>query len=115
MNYRAVIFLLISILGIIMPYSQLPAMMADGEYSLINHFAAVYSSPESAFFGWDLAVAALAFLVFLIFETRRLRPRFWWVALVGSMVVGLSFGLPFFLFLRERALIAEEGSPRRQT
>ncbi len=104
MSFRALIFLVLAVVGVIMPYSQLPAMLEDGQYSLIDHFAAVYSSPETAFFGWDLAVAALAFIPFLIFETRRHGIRYWWISLIGSMVVGLSFGLPFFLFLRERSL-----------
>jgi hypothetical protein len=107
-NAKAWIFLVLSVVGIIMPYSQMPAMLADGEYSLVDHFAAVYATPETAFFAWDLAVAALAFLVFLGFETRRIGVKFWWVALIGGMAVGVSFGLPFFLFLRERRLQALE-------
>jgi hypothetical protein len=107
MNTRAWIFLVVSIIGIIMPYSQIPAMMADGEYSLIEHFAVVYATPESAFFGWDLAVAALTFIIFLTFETRKYRIRGWWIALLGSMAIGVSFGFPFFLFLRERTLISQ--------
>jgi hypothetical protein len=109
MNVRAWVFLIVSVIGIIMPYSQMPAMLADGEYSLIDHFAAVYSTPETAFFGWDLAVAAVAFLLFLAFETRRLGIKFWWIALIGSMAVGVSFGFPFFLFLRERRLLTRGG------
>ncbi|AHC16378.1 DUF2834 domain-containing protein [Salinispira pacifica] len=98
-----VLFLVISIIGIAAPYSQMPAMLADGEYSLIEHFAAVYATPETAFFGWDLAVTGIAFLAFMLVEIRRNRIPFWWISLLGTFMVGISFGLPFFLFLRSRA------------
>lgn len=97
------VFLIIAVLGIIAPYSQMPAMLADGEYSLIEHFSAVYASPETAFFGWDLAVTGIAFLAFLIIEIRKRKIPYWWIALLGTFMVGISFGLPFFLFLRSRA------------
>jgi Terpene cyclase DEP1 len=45
-----------------------------------------------------VAVAGLAVVVFAAHE----RVASWWLAVLGTVLVGPSFGLPLLLLLRER-------------
>jgi len=43
----------------------------------------------------------LALWVFIYFEIRKRTIRYWWLAIVANLGVGLSLGLPLFLLLRD--------------
>lgn len=53
---------------------------------------------------WDLTIAAVALTVFVISET--VVRRNWWAltAIPATFCVGVSFGLPLYLFLRSRPI-----------
>ena len=63
----------------------------------------------SGFFGLDVIVSAVVLWVFVGSEGRRLGVRGLWAPVAASLLVGVSLGLPLFLYLRERRL--EEGAP----
>lgn len=63
-------------------------------------------------FAWlDVLVAALVLLGFIVAEGRRLAMRAWWLPVAGTCLVGVSFGLPLFLWLRERHREQAEETP----
>ena len=69
----------------------------------IGGLIAAWSANESTIgLSWDLAIAATAFTVWALAETRVRRN---WSALVAIPVafgIGLACGLPLYLFLRTR-------------
>ena len=46
-------------------------------------------------------VAAIALLGFILYEGKRHNIRHLWFPILGTCTVGVSFGLPLFLFMRE--------------
>jgi hypothetical protein len=52
----------------------------------------------------DVLVSAVALLVFSRREASRLGMRGRWLPLIAVLTVGVSLGLPLFLYLRERTL-----------
>lgn len=58
------------------------------------------ASPLSAFAWLDMLVSALAVIVFVLYEGRRLHMPRAWLALPG-LCVGVSLALPLFLWMRE--------------
>jgi hypothetical protein len=52
-------------------------------------------------------VAATTGVLFIVVEAVRRRIRLAWIAVVGTFLIGFSFGLPFFLFLRQIQLDRE--------
>jgi hypothetical protein len=42
--------------------------------------------------------------VFVLWEGRRNRLTHLWAPILGSLTVGVSLGLPLFLYIRERQL-----------
>lgn len=55
----------------------------------------------STFFGLDVIISALVTIVFVIFESRRLNMKNGIYSLFG-MLIGVSFCLPLFLYMKER-------------
>ncbi len=52
---------------------------------------------------WDLIISASVFAVFALSECMARRDYFPLVALPATVMIGLSCGLPLYLFLRTRA------------
>ncbi|MFZ0748481.1 MAG: DUF2834 domain-containing protein, partial [Pyrinomonadaceae bacterium] len=53
------------------------------------------------FFGMDVIVTTVCLWIFIYFEGRRVRMKNLWAPVIASLTVGVSLGLPLFLFLRE--------------
>ncbi|NCN04038.1 MAG: DUF2834 domain-containing protein [Spirochaetales bacterium] len=104
MKIRRITYLVIAIIGIILPMSQFIPASLDGEFSVGGMLEEMTNTRTLTGVSLDLTVALLAGMSFGIFEVRRQRIRWAWVALLGTFLIGFSFRLPFFLFLREGAL-----------
>jgi hypothetical protein len=55
----------------------------------------------SSFFGLDVLLSALALILFVAFEGRRLGLRRRWLPIAATCLVGVSLGLPLFLYQRQ--------------
>lgn len=54
----------------------------------------------SAFFGVDVMVSAIVLLAFILAECESLNAGRCWACVVGAFLVGVSLGLPLFLYFR---------------
>ena len=55
--------------------------------------------------GWlDVIITYVVLVVFIVAEGRRLAMNRLWLPILGSTFIGLSFGLPLFLWMREACL-----------
>ena len=52
----------------------------------------------------DVIVSAIVLLRFAASESARLRIPNRWIVVVATLLVGVSLGLPLFLYLREQRL-----------
>lgn len=64
----------------------------------------LFANRIAAFFALDVIVSAIVLLSFIQSEGRRLRMRFLWLPMLGTVLVGVSLGLPLFLYLRQLEL-----------
>jgi hypothetical protein len=103
----------IDLLGVLLPYSQfVPWLVASG-LDMPLFFQQLFVNRISAFFGMDVLVSAVVLLVFVRHESSRLGTRGRWLPLIAVLTVGVSFGLPLFLYMRERKL--EQDRAERKT
>ncbi len=58
----------------------------------------------STFFAMDVIVSAVVLIRFIRMESSRLSIPRWWLPLAATLTVGVSFGLPLFLYMRELKL-----------
>ena len=88
-----------------MPYSQfIPWLMQHG-LDLDLFMRELFATRIGAFFAFDVVVSAIALFV-LVFTERTARVRHVWLPVVATLVVGVSLGLPLFLYMRQRGLDA---------
>lgn len=95
------LYLILAALGFILPYSQfLPWLMLNG-FNLPLFIHELFANRISGFFGLDVLVSAIVLVVFVSSERCRLGARAFWLPIVALATVGVSLGLPLFLYFRQ--------------
>ena len=108
---RKSLYFVFCVLGIALPYWQfVPWVIAQRGIPLGVFVRELFANRISAFFGMDVLVSALVLIFFLRREGKRLGVRHLWAPIVGLLTVGVSLGLPLFLYLREIALESQQSS-----
>jgi hypothetical protein len=97
-------YLICCVLGLILPYSQLVPWLLEHGLNITLFYRELFANRISAFFAMDVIVSAIVLIWFIQSEGKRLRVRLLWMPTVGTLVAGVSFGFPLFLFLRQMAL-----------
>jgi Terpene cyclase DEP1 len=92
------------VVGIAVPYSQFAPWLFQNGLDWRLFFDSLAVNRISLFFVGDVLVSAVVLLVFMRLETGQVRVRHGWIATIGLCLVGVSFGLPMYLYLRERGL-----------
>ena len=101
---RKTIYLLLCLLGLVLPYWQFLPWVAANGLNLSLFLQQLFANRIGAFFGMDVLVSAVTLLLFVRLENTRVRIPSRWLPLIAVLTVGVSLALPLFLYLRERAL-----------
>ena len=102
MTSRERILLALSVVGFLVPNAMVIAFIADHGLDIDGYFGEWFDSLPSTQLTIDISLAFVAFALWAAWEGKRLGMSTWWVPIPASALVGLCFGLPLFLFLRER-------------
>ena len=100
------IYLGLCLLGAALPLSQLVPWLATHNLNIPLLVSELFSTRIGAFFGLDVIVSAVVLFVLIGVEGRRLGVRHLWLPVVATLAVGVSLGLPLFLYLRQLKLDA---------
>jgi hypothetical protein len=95
------LYLLLCVLGIALPYSQFLPWLAAHGFDVALFCRELFANRVGSFFGLDVLVSAVVLIVFIQVEGRRLRMRHIWLPVLGTLLVGVSLGLPLFFYLRQ--------------
>ena len=98
---RKNIFLVLTVIGFIAPYYFFLQVHEFDLTALFQQFAASKVLSGTAM---DLLVSVIVFWFFIFTEAKKLDMKNAWIYLLATLLVGLSFALPLFLFFRERKL-----------
>ena len=102
MSKLRMFYLGMSIIGAIVPMIYVLGWLQNGG-ALMGLVAAWSINAASTGLMWDLLISAVVFAVFAVSECIARRDYFPLVALPVTVMIGLSCGLPLYLFLRTRA------------
>ena len=97
------LYLALAVIGAAIPMSIFLPWVADNGPDPGAFLAALTANPISIFFAWDLLISGVAVLAWIALETRRRHVPYAWTAALGTCCIGVSFGLPLYLYLRERS------------
>ena len=104
MSGRKLLYAAFCVIGTALPYSQLvPFLLANG-IDVTLFIELLFANRISGFFAWDVITSACVLWAFVVLDGRRSRVSHLWLPLAATVVVGVSLGLPLFLYLREGAL-----------
>lgn len=98
------VYLLLCIVGLAAPYAAFLPWLAEHGPNGRLFVQQLFANRISAFFALDVVVSAVVLLRFAALESHRLRLHSRWIVLLATLLVGVSPGLPLFLYLRERQL-----------
>ena|ERR1700733_500498 len=100
------LFLTLAIIGAVLPYSQFVPWLLEHGLNFPLMLTELFSTRMGAFFGLDVLVSAIALIAFIRREGARIKLTTPWLPIAATCLIGVSCGLPLFLYLRERRLTA---------
>ena len=98
------LYLILCVLGTVLPCSQLFPFLARHGFNVPLLIEQLFSNRISGFFGLDVIVSSVVLWIFVLTEGRRQQMKHLWIYLVCNLAVGVSLGLPLFLYMRERRI-----------
>ncbi|MCB1877670.1 MAG: DUF2834 domain-containing protein [Chromatiales bacterium] len=100
-------FLFFCVIGALLPLSQFAPWLADNGLNLSLFFSELFSTRIGGFFGLDVIISAMVLILFVLIESKRLAMRNAWLPITATLGVGVSLGLPLFLYMRQKHMDAE--------
>lgn len=90
-----------ALMGAAIPLSQFVPWLLQHGLDFPLFFQQAFGSNLAAFAWLDVVISAVVLFIFIIMEGRRLDMHRLWLPVLGTCTVGVSFGLPLFLMMRE--------------
>lgn len=105
-----ILYTALAVLGLVIPYQKfIPWVRENGmDWGLFLELAT--ANDIATFISLDATMGGVAAAAFVLVEGWRLRLRAFWLVGALTLMIGACFGLPLFLWLRERHL-AKAGTP----
>ncbi len=97
-------YLLLTILGIVLPYGALLPWVLEHGLNMTLLIKSITTNSISLMAWLDVIVAAVALLVFISVDGKQHQVKHRYLAVIGTFSVGVSCGLPLYLYLRTRTL-----------
>jgi hypothetical protein len=98
------IFLILAIIGFIAPYYFFLQVPPESAWDLPALIQPLFANNFMRGVAMDLTVSVIVFWVYVFIESNKLGMKNPWLYLLATLMVGLSFALPLFLYFRERKL-----------
>ena len=95
------IYLVLCVVGVVLPYWQFVPWFLDHGLDISLFVQQLFANRIGAFFGLDVLVSSVVLWIFVFSEGRRLGMRRLWAPVIGTLLVGVSLGLPLFLYMRQ--------------
>jgi hypothetical protein len=97
-------YIALCVLGVVLPYSQFIPFLQQHGLDLRLLIQLLFANRIAAFFGLDVIVSSIVLWVMVLVDSRRNQVPHVWAPLLGNLLVGVSLGLPLWLYLREVGL-----------
>lgn len=97
------VWLALAVWGTVHPMSWFVAWFAENGWSLMGMVNAWHANAATSGLVWDLTVAAVTLTLWVVWESTRSRNWLGLLAIPATFGIGVSCGLPLYLFLRKAA------------
>jgi hypothetical protein len=103
----APLYLALAVIGSVAPYAKFIPWVMEHGLNLRLFVSELFSTRIGGFFGMDVLMSAVTLIVFIRREGARRNLRRLWLPIGATCLIGVSCGLPLFLYLRERQLAGQ--------
>ncbi|MDW4499042.1 DUF2834 domain-containing protein [Sulfitobacter sp. D35] len=104
MSALRMIYLALAIWGAVHPMSWFITWFAENGVSLSGMVDAWHANAATSGLVWDLTIAAVTLTVWIVAEVAVRRNWSALMAIPATFMIGVSCGLPLYLFLRTRPI-----------
>lgn len=112
MSARTRALFLMTVAGFAVPNAMVGVFFAEHGFDLGRYLENWFATLPSTQLVVDLVICAVAFICWSAWDGPRTGVRRWWVTIPATALVGLSFAIPLYLLLRERALASPRPADR---
>lgn len=98
------VYLLLFVIGTLLPATHAVLFMMENGFDIPLLFRQLFSTRAGTFFGLDVMISTVVLWVLCFTDGRMAGVKYLWAPVVASLLVGVSSGLPLYLFLREGQL-----------
>lgn len=98
-------YLVLTLLGILLPYGALVPWVITNGLDIRLLLTEAMANPISIMAWLDVLVGAIALIGFILVDGQRNKVKYRFLAVLGTLSVGVSFGLPMYLYLKEKQSI----------
>ena len=94
------LFLVLCILGVILPYYQLYYFLLENNWSMSGFWADIYSNHAISMITMDITVAATSYWFFSIYKfyNKKIDGRSFIKYMLSLFLVGFSLSMPLYLY-----------------
>ena len=96
------VYLFLCVLGVILPTWQYTLFFMENGPDIGLFLIQPFSTRVGTGLVFDLLISCAAFFVYAISTGRTQKIKYYWTAIAAVFIVGLSLGLPLFLYLAEK-------------
>ncbi len=96
------VYLILTVLGLVFPYALLIPWLVEYGLDFRLFFHELFVNGIAGAFGIDVILSAVVLIFFIFIEGKRNAMQNLWMPVVGTLLVGVSFALPLFLYMREK-------------
>ena len=102
MSKIRLLWLILCVAGIILPMRYFLPWLSANDWNVGAMIDAWHVNDAASGLVWDLTVAAITLTVWIVWDCRARRDWLGLVAIPATYFIGVSLGLPLYLFLRSR-------------
>lgn len=101
---RERLYLGFAAVGLVVPLLLFGFYLADNGFDIEMMFSDAVDNTVALAILCDITIACLVFWSWAVEEGPRLGIRRWWLIFPATLLIGLCFAFPLFMYWRERAL-----------
>lgn len=110
---KKTIYIILCVIGAVIPTAVFVPFALDNGLDLRLFVREMFGTQVASFLSADLIISSFVLWAFIFIELRQRTIRYWWLAIVANLGVGLSLGLPLFLLLRELSMEPQKKKRKR--
>ncbi len=95
------LYLVLCVVGAVLPYTLFAPWLLEHGLDLPLFFSELFSTRIGGLSGLDVLASGITLFVFIWTEGRRLQVGKLWLPVLVTLGVGVSCGLPLFLYMRQ--------------